>query len=147
LPARIENINRKCDALPCSHRVKTPAPQISDTAANQGMEALDGGMSAALNFESPDGWKTGFTPEVTMAGPDREERIRERAHALWIEEGRPEGSEERHWLQAAAEIDAQDAPKAPAKKPAAKKAAAPAAKKAPAEKKAPAAKKATAKAK
>ncbi|WP_267214087.1 DUF2934 domain-containing protein [Chelatococcus asaccharovorans] len=31
---------------------------------------------------------------------EREHRIRERAHRLWEEEGRPEGRAERHWLQA-----------------------------------------------
>lgn len=82
-----------------------------------------------------------------MAGPDREERIRERAHALWLSEGQPSGGEERHWLQAASEIDAEDkkpkkaaAAKKAVAKPAAKKAAAPKAA-APA-KKEPAAKKA-----
>lgn len=31
---------------------------------------------------------------------EREHRIRERAHRLWEEEGRPEGHAERHWFQA-----------------------------------------------
>lgn len=83
-----------------------------------------------------------------MASPDREDRIRERAHALWNNEGQPSGAEERHWLQAAAEIDQEDSGKAKkattkrvvtAKKAAPKAAAAPVAKKAPAAK--PAAKK------
>lgn len=39
---------------------------------------------------------------------DREERIRQRAHALWEQEGRPEGREQAHWAQACAEIDAED---------------------------------------
>lgn len=34
---------------------------------------------------------------------DREERIRKRAHAIWEEEGRPEGREYSHWLRARAE--------------------------------------------
>jgi hypothetical protein len=37
---------------------------------------------------------------------DREARIRERAHAIWEEEGRPTGREQAHWDRAAAEIDA-----------------------------------------
>lgn len=41
-----------------------------------------------------------------MAGPDQEDRIRQRAHELWEQEGRPTGAEERHWMQAVAEIDA-----------------------------------------
>ncbi|TNC72168.1 DUF2934 domain-containing protein [Rubellimicrobium roseum] len=40
---------------------------------------------------------------------DREQRIRERAHALWQAEGQPEGRHEEHWRQAAAEIDREEA--------------------------------------
>ena len=55
--------------------------------------------------------------------PNREDRIRDRAHALWLQEGQPSGHEQRHWEQALAEVDAEDAPAAkPAKKaPAPKK--------------------------
>lgn len=59
-----------------------------------------------------------------MPGKDREERIRARAHELWELEGRPDGAGDRHWLQAAAEIDAKPA-KAAAKKAAPKAKAAP----------------------
>jgi len=49
--------------------------------------------------------------------PSREDRIRERAHALWLQEGQPSGHEQRHWEQATAEVDADDGPVAkPAKK-------------------------------
>ena len=37
---------------------------------------------------------------------DREARIRERAHAIWEAEGRPEGREQAHWERAIAEIAA-----------------------------------------
>lgn len=61
----------------------------------------------------------------------REDRIRARAHQIWLDEGQPSGNEQRHWEQAAADVDAEDAkPKRPAakkatavKKPAAKAAA------------------------
>ena len=37
--------------------------------------------------------------------PDgREEAIRQRAHALWQQEGRPDGRDLEHWLRAEAEI-------------------------------------------
>ncbi|WP_081718334.1 DUF2934 domain-containing protein [Lutibaculum baratangense] len=36
---------------------------------------------------------------------ERERRIRERAHALWEEEGRPEGRHDAHWERARQEID------------------------------------------
>ena len=38
---------------------------------------------------------------------DREQRIRERAHAMWLDEGQPAGEHERHWEAACREIDAQ----------------------------------------
>lgn len=40
---------------------------------------------------------------------DREQRIRERAHRIWEEEGRPEGREDEHWRRAEREIDAANA--------------------------------------
>ncbi|MET0942788.1 MAG: DUF2934 domain-containing protein [Mesorhizobium sp.] len=39
---------------------------------------------------------------------DREERIRQRAHEIWEREGRPHGADDRHWHQAAREVDAED---------------------------------------
>ena len=36
---------------------------------------------------------------------DREDRIRKRAHALWEQNGRPEGRHEEHWHQASQEAD------------------------------------------
>ena len=62
-----------------------------------------------------------------------EVQIRERAYALWEQEGRPEGREWDHWVRAASEVvspasePAMEA--APAKKPARKAAAKPKAKK------------------
>lgn len=41
---------------------------------------------------------------------DREERIRERAHAIWEREGRPDGMEAEHWRRAAIEVDAENDP-------------------------------------
>jgi len=50
-----------------------------------------------------------------------EQRIRDRAHKLWEEEGRPEGRAEMHWAQARALVASeaglpQPKPKAAAKK-------------------------------
>ena len=42
---------------------------------------------------------------------DREDRIRKRAHALWEQNGRPEGRHEEHWQQASQE--AEDGPAGP----------------------------------
>lgn len=44
---------------------------------------------------------------------DQDERIRQRAHAIWEEEGRPEGREYSHWLRARAAIRAEEADAAP----------------------------------
>jgi Protein of unknown function (DUF2934) len=35
----------------------------------------------------------------------REQAIRERAYAIWEEEGRPEGKDREHWLRAEVEIN------------------------------------------
>ena len=35
---------------------------------------------------------------------DYVERVRERAHQIWIREGRPEGKHREHWLQAEQEL-------------------------------------------
>ncbi|WP_214474110.1 DUF2934 domain-containing protein [Mesorhizobium sp. dw_380] len=47
---------------------------------------------------------------------DRQERIRNRAHQIWQEEGQPAGQHERHWHQAAADIDRETAGKPAAAK-------------------------------
>ena len=39
----------------------------------------------------------------------RNDRVRERAHRIWEEEGSPEGQESQHWEQAEREIEAEDA--------------------------------------
>ena len=53
---------------------------------------------------------------------DRQERIRNRAHQIWQEEGQPAGQHERHWHQAVADVDRQDAVGTSAAKKPAKKA-------------------------
>ncbi|MFB9985129.1 DUF2934 domain-containing protein [Mesorhizobium kowhaii] len=40
---------------------------------------------------------------------DRQERIRNRAHQIWLQEGQPAGHHDRHWHQATADIDQEDA--------------------------------------
>ncbi|MER8831058.1 DUF2934 domain-containing protein [Mesorhizobium sp. M0938] len=39
---------------------------------------------------------------------DRQERIRQRAHAIWEQAGRPDGSHQQHWDQATADIDGEN---------------------------------------
>lgn len=71
-----------------------------------------------------------------------EEKIREIAHLLWVEAGKPEGQAEHHWYKAIEMASAKAAKKAAAKPAAAKNAPAKKAvsKAAPAPKAAPAAK-------
>lgn len=48
---------------------------------------------------------------------DRDHKIRERAHAIWLEEGSPSGRHEEHWEQARREVEgAGVSPKAKAAK-------------------------------
>lgn len=61
---------------------------------------------------------------------DQTDRIRERAHAIWLEQGCPEGQSEAHWAQAHAEILREEAAQTEA--PAPKKAPVKRAPKAPA---------------
>jgi hypothetical protein len=37
-----------------------------------------------------------------------EDKVRQRAHALWEHEGRPEGGAERHWAQAEEELQGEE---------------------------------------
>jgi hypothetical protein len=39
-----------------------------------------------------------------------EQRIRDRAHQIWEEEGRPEGCDQEHWARAEREINGQGSP-------------------------------------
>jgi hypothetical protein len=40
--------------------------------------------------------------------PDREHRVREIAHRLWEQEGRPSDQDKRHWATAEQILDAQE---------------------------------------
>ena len=43
-----------------------------------------------------------------MSGYWHEERVRERAYQIWERAGRPEGKSHEHWLQAEAEVRAEE---------------------------------------
>jgi len=43
-----------------------------------------------------------------VMGVDRQEIIRQRAFEIWEDEGRPDGADERHWLQAEDELFGED---------------------------------------
>ena len=63
-------------------------------------------------------WCSGnvFLMEKEVAMSDRETRVRERAHQLWEQEGRPHGRDFDHWERASREIDAEDNPVAAKRK-------------------------------
>ena len=44
---------------------------------------------------------------------NREEQIRQRAHQIWEEEGRPEGRDAEHWARAVQELDSRSSGPAP----------------------------------
>ncbi len=50
---------------------------------------------------------------MSEAEQDLERRIRERAYALWEEDGRPEGRADEYWERARRFIAAEDDPKSP----------------------------------
>jgi hypothetical protein len=50
---------------------------------------------------------TSDQPEPGQATPDRNDRIREIAYFLWLDEGRPEGEEARHWTTAEALLESE----------------------------------------
>lgn len=49
------------------------------------------------------------------------EEISQRAHMIWIQNGRPEGRDLEHWLQAEAELQRQRAKTAPSESSASRK--------------------------
>ena len=68
------------------------------------MSSLGSGQKAA---DTPVESRTHDQPEPGSATPDRNDRIREIAYFLWLDEGRPEGEEERHWTTAEALVESE----------------------------------------
>ena len=68
------------------------------------MSSLGSGQKAA---DTPVESRTHDQPEPGSATPDRNDRIREIAYFLWVDEGRPEGEEERHWTTAEALLESE----------------------------------------
>ena len=55
--------------------------------------------------------KTGKTPASTASKAPTHEEIARRAYFIWLEAGKPTGSEQKHWAQAEAELRAAKAGK------------------------------------
>jgi hypothetical protein len=61
-----------------------------------------------MAIEPPSKTDVGAPGDITVAkGDDRvtDDRIRERAHLIWIDEGRPDGRELDHWVRAKWELE------------------------------------------
>src|SRR5271163_2566920 len=68
------------------------------------MSSLGSGQKAA---NTPAESSTHDQPQPGQATPDRNDRIREVAYFLWLDEGRPEGEEARHWTTAEALLESE----------------------------------------
>ena len=68
------------------------------------MSSLGSGQKAA---DRPAESSTHDQAEPGSTTPDRNDRIREIAYFLWLDEGRPEGEEERHWAAAEALLESE----------------------------------------
>jgi hypothetical protein len=68
------------------------------------MSSLGSGQKAA---DTPAESSTHEQPEPGQATPDRNDRIREIAYFMWLDEGRPEGEEARHWAAAEALLESE----------------------------------------
>ncbi len=58
-----------------------------------------------------------MSDDFGILSADRDELVRRRAYQIWEQAGRPEGTDQENWMQAAREIDeemAEDADSAPA---------------------------------
>jgi Protein of unknown function (DUF2934) len=62
-----------------------------------------GSRQKAASTQAEHHRRSQLEPETTMT--DRNDRVREIAYFLWLEEGCPEGEAERHWLAAEALLD------------------------------------------
>ena len=68
------------------------------------MSSLGSGQKAT---NTPAESSTHDQPQPGQATPDRNDRIREIAYFLWLDEGRPEGEEARHWVAAEALLESE----------------------------------------
>lgn len=70
-----------------------------------GAEVLPGHLRGRAVLDKP------FAVErlpAALAEATRQQRVRERAHAIWEREGRPRGQEARHWAEAEAQLRAEE---------------------------------------
>jgi hypothetical protein len=68
------------------------------------MSSLGGGQKAS-NTPVESGADGQLEPGATI--PDRNDRIREIAYFMWLDEGCPDGEEERHWATSEALLESE----------------------------------------
>jgi hypothetical protein len=68
------------------------------------MSSLGSGPKAV---DTPAESRTHDQPEPGFTTPDRNDRIREIAYFMWLDEGCPEGEEERHWTTSEALLESE----------------------------------------
>lgn len=86
------------DSFPASDPPSMVAPAPEGSRALVPVEEEGGPLPGAPSEHGP----LGEAPTAAV-DPEREERIRRRAHELWEGEGRPEHRAEVHWRQAESE--------------------------------------------
>ena len=96
----------------CRRQARTDHPAVAQSSSNaHNLAAKTGG-----NQEAEEGplWRTNHAPTNRPIASTRprgagrepdEEAIRERAHAIWLSEGMPEGREVDHWMRARRELE------------------------------------------
>ena len=70
-----------------------------------GRESLPGHLRGRTVLDKP---CTAERLPAALEAAAREQRVRERAYALWEREGRPKGEEVRHWAEAEAALRAEE---------------------------------------
>lgn len=76
--------------------------------SQDGMKTVGGLARLAFARKVP-AWNNRDPKRERHMTSEREDRIRAKAHEIWLSEGEPEGSETRHWDMATAAIEAEDA--------------------------------------
>jgi hypothetical protein len=105
----------KFDRLYCQRTHVFFAPEHEGDAVSGGGHPTDSLVPATEAIDdafAEDAGGRGKIPGVGVPGsrtnPVSHDEISRRAHAIWEEEGRPEGKAEEHWLQAVRELSPED---------------------------------------
>ena len=89
-----------------THASRTPPRQDEPAAPDRALDEVDEASAASMDASDPPafGGATGVG-SVEGSADDRQRRISERAHELWLQAGAPEGVALDFWLAAEREIE------------------------------------------